>query len=195
MNLVFFSNPPEKLIVKETFDWVSQVLSKPHPFFNNLPPCPYAKNAILDGRVALLFKHEKNFQVLYKAVSEFDDNFDVAVIFDLKYEKDPDLFHEYLDDLNTVISEGMFIDRDIWVMGFHPDDEGSEFESDVEFEASTDDEYAMVFVQRLSALQKAADKLDKKGYYANYRGLYNADDIYSRRAELLRRLKNGTNTT
>ena len=143
----------------------------------------------------MLFKHDKNFQVLYKTISEFDDNFEAAVIFDLKYEADPAVFHGYLDDLNTVISEGMFIDRDIWVMGFHPDDDASEFEADVEFEASTDDQYAMIFIQRLSALQKAADKLDKKGYYANYRGLYNAEDIYSRRAELLRRLENGETTT
>lgn len=194
MNMSFYSFDTEKAIVQETFGWVSDVLSKANPFFNNLPPCPYAKSALLDHKVALMFKHDTSFQTLYKTISEFDDNFELAIIFDLKYNEDPEQFHQYLDDLNTVISEGMFIDRDIWVMGFHPDDETSDFAEEADFEPVTDVPYAMIFVQRLSVLQEAADKLDKRGYYNNYDGLYNAREIYARREELYRRLKDGDET-
>ena len=54
--------------------------------------------------------------------------------------------------------------------------------------------YAMIFVQRLSKLQQAADKLDKKGYYDTYDAEYNARDIYELRETLYRRLKDGDET-
>ena len=88
----------------------------------------------------------------------------------------------------------MFIDKDIWLMGFHPNDEPSDFVQEVTFDYETDTEYSMIFVQRLSKLQEAADKLDKKGYYDSYDGEYNASDIYEKRTELYRRLKNGDET-
>ena len=184
----------EKAVYSELVDWSATVLEKASPHFNNLPPCPYAKQAWVDGRVAVLFKYETNKQTLYSTVSQFDDNFDVAIIVDFKYDKDADLFHTYLDEMNDVISDGMFIDRDIWVMGFHPDDEESDFVQDVNFEPHVDAEYAMIFVQRLSKLQEAADKLDKNGYYDTYNGQYNAREIFEKRQRLYRRLKNGDET-
>jgi hypothetical protein len=93
-----------------------------------------------------------------------------------------------------VISEGMFIDKDIWVMGFHPNDEPSDFVEEVVFERDIDTAYSMIFVQRLSKLQKSADKLDKKGYYDSYDNEYQASDIYEKRQTLYRRLKNGDET-
>jgi hypothetical protein len=196
MGLAFLkpSAEVEKLVYSELLDWSSTVLEKSSPHFNNLPPCPYAKQAWLDGRVAVLYKYESNKQTLYSTISQFDDGFDVAIIIDFKYDEDPDLFHTYLDELNDVIAEGMFIDRDIWVMGFHPDDEESEFVEDIDFSPHVDAEYAMIFVQRLSKLQEAADKLDKKGYYDTYNGQYNAREIYEKRAEFYRRLKDGNET-
>lgn len=186
----------EKAVYNELVDWSALVLEKKHPYFNNLPPCPYAQQAWLDGRVAVLYKYETNKQALYSTISRYDDAFDVAIIIDFKFEKDPERFHDYLDAMNDLIAEGVFIDRDIWVMGFHPHDEESDFVQDVEngFEPQIDAEYAMIFVQRLSKLQEAADKLDKKGYYDAYNGQYNAREIYEKRERLYRRLKNGDET-
>ncbi len=191
-----FAQSPEleKAIYRELVEWSENVLQEPSPFFNNLPPCPYARQAWIEGRVAVIYKYETNKQALYSTVSRFDDVFDLAVIIDLEYDQDPELFHTYLDEMNDVIADGMFIDRDIWVMGFHPDDEESEFVEDVEFSPQTDAPYAMIFVQRLSKLQEAADKLDKKGYYGTYDDHYNAREIFEKRERLYRRLKNGDET-
>ena len=185
----------EKAVHRELIDWSSDVLSKASPHFNNLPPCPFAKKAWADERIAVMFKYETNKQVLYNTVSHYDDVFDLAIIVDFKFDEDPDRFHTYLDEMNDVIADGMFIDKDIWVMGFHPYDEESDFVEDVEFEPHIDAEYALIFVQRLSKLQEAADKLDKKGYYDVYDGQYNAREIYAKRENLYRRLKNGDETT
>jgi hypothetical protein len=97
--------------------------------------------------------------------------------------------------MNDAISEGVFIDRDIWLMGFHPHDEANDFIDDQSFMHLVEDEYAMIFVQRLSKVQESADKLVKKGYYDRYLEEYNAEDIFQRRNDLYRRLKNGNETT
>ena len=194
MNVGFYSNPLEKAIVQEIMQWSGDALEKPSPFFNNLPPCPYAKQAWLEDKVAILFKDENSYQVLYSCASQFDDHFDLAIIVDLVNSKEPEDFHEYLDSLNDFIATGAFIDKDIWLMGFHPDDEPSDFVEDLAFDYDVDTSYSMIFVQRLSKLQEAADKLNKNGYYDSYDGEYNAFDIYEKRRELYRRLKNGDET-
>ena len=194
MNTAFYTEPTEKAIVEEIMQWSSDVLEKPSPHFNNLPPCPFARKALVRNKVSILFRKEDSYQVLYSCVSQYDDNFDLAIIVDLYNEKSSDEFHQYLDDLNEAISQGIFIDKDIWVMGFHPDDEPSDFVEDVNFNYEIDTEYCMIFVQRLSKLQEAADKLDKRGYYDSYDGEYDASDIYERRNELYRRLKDGNET-
>jgi len=195
MNLAFYDQSTEKAIVEEILQWSETALEKPSPQFNNLPPCPYAKKALMDEKVAILFKYDDSYQVLYSCVSQFDDNFDLAIIVDVHNDKSAYDFHEYLESLNEAISNGMFIDKDVWVMGFHPDDDVSETAQETAIEAITDTEYSMIFVQRLTVLQEAADKLDKKGYYDSYDSECIASDIYNRRVELYRRLKNGNETS
>ena len=134
-------------------------------------------------------------QVLYSTISQWEDAFDLVIIVDMAFKKDPDEFHEYLDLLNDAISNRVFIDPDIWLMGFHPYDEANDYIDDQSFMHLVEDEYAMIFVQRLSKVQESADKLAKKGYYDNYLKEYNAEYIFQRREDLYRRLKNGDETS
>jgi hypothetical protein len=77
----------------------------------------------------------------------------------------------------------------MWLMGFHPHDEPNDFIDDNSFMQIVEDEYAMIFVQRLSKVQESADKLAKKGYYDNYLEEYDAEHIFQKRELLYRRLK------
>ena len=113
----------------------------------------------------------------------------------MDFNSDADYFHEYLDTLNDAISNGVFIDRDIWLMGFHPYDDPNDFIDDNSFMHTVEEEYAMIFVQRLSKVQEAADKLFKKGYYDNYLKEYDAQEIFNKREQLYRRLENGDETS
>ena len=184
-----------KKITKDILNWSINFVEKKSNKLNDWPICPYAKQALIDEKVAILFKYDSHYQVLYSTISQFEDIFDLAIIVDLGNNKSAEDFHNYLDDINTAISDGMFIDKDMWVMGFHPDDEPSDFEEEVDFDPVTEVEYAMIFVQRLSKLQVAADKLNKRGYYNSYGSDYNVIDTYSRRETLYRRLKNGNETS
>ena len=160
-----------------------------------MPPCPYAQKAWEDNKVIILFKYDSNMQVLYSTISQWEDAFDLVIIVDMAFKKDPDEFHEYLDMLNDAVSNGVFIDRDIWLMGFHPHDEANDFIDDQSFMHLVEDEYAMIFVQRLSKVQESADKLAKKGYYDIYLEEYDVEHIFQKRQTLYRRLKNGDETS
>jgi hypothetical protein len=196
MRVEFFEPVLEQNIVKEICQWSKEALETKSSFFGGMPACPYARQAWADQKVSIMFKYEPSFQVLYTSISQFDDNFELNIIVDMNYEKNPEDFHDYLHSLNICISDGMFIDRDIWLMGFHPDDEPNDFvaEPSEGFEPYVDQEYAMIFVQRLSKLQESADKLAKKGYYKSYEADYNAKELFEHRHQLYRRLKDGDET-
>ena len=155
----------------------------------------WSKEAWAEDKVAILFKHEENYQSLYSCISQFDDKFELAILVDLSNNKTPEAFHEYLDDLNDFIATGAFIDKDIWLMGFHPDDEPNEFVKKASIEAETDEPYAMIFIQRLSKVQDSADKLNKTSYYSIYETEYNASELFEKRKKTYRRLKNGNETS
>ena len=194
MNVLAFYASNDREVVEEIRAWSAQVLEKESPYFNGLPPCPYAKKAWQDNRVAIIFKYGGN-RGLFDVLTKFNDALDLVIIVDRNPQQTSEEFHDYNDALNDAISRGIFGDRDLWVMGFHPDDEANDFVQDVSFEAKTDDTYAMIFVQRLTKLHLAADKLHKKGYYAAYDGLYDSDGIYARREQLYRRLTDGDETS
>ena len=195
MNNLRFYIDKEQDICQEIMAWSDHTLQKPNFFYNNLPPCPYAQKAWQENKVIILFKYDNDFQTLYSTISQWDPNFELVIIVDMAFNEDPDDFHEYLDKLNLCISQGIFIDEDIWLMGFHPHDEPNDFIDDSSFMHTVEEEYAMIFVQRLSQVQESADKLLKKGYYDKYLEEYNAQDIFEKRQTLYRRLKNGNETS
>jgi len=195
MTATAFYIDKEKEICDEIAAWSAHTLQKPNPFYNNLPPCPYAQKAWTDNKVAILFKYEDSYQSLYSTISQWEDTFDLVIIVDMNFQADPDEFHEYLEGLNEVISRGFFINRDIWLMGFHPQDEPNDFIDDNSFMQLVEDEYAMIFVQPLSTVQEAADKLVEKGYYDRYLEEYDAAHIFQKRTNLYRRLKSGNETS
>jgi hypothetical protein len=67
----------EKQICKEIMLWSELSLEVPNNFFNNLPACPYARNAWKNNKVAFIFKYERDYQCLYQTISQFDDTFDL----------------------------------------------------------------------------------------------------------------------
>ena len=194
MSAVAYKPDLEKDIYAEILAWSAHTLQKPNPYFNNLPPCPYAKKAWAEGSVAVLYKYENNFQTVYSTVSQFDDAFDLVIVVDLAYKKDPDAFHDYLEQMNEAISRGFFIDRDVWLMGFHPHDDENDYLDEATFEQLVSDEYAMIFIQRLSKVYKSSQQLKALGYYEEYAKDYDVEAIFAQREKLYRRLIDGDET-
>ena len=186
-------NNTEEAIVKEIRAWSKESLEKINPNFGDLPPCPYAENAWETDRVGISFKQTSSWQDLTTIVSTWDDKYDLTVLVDLNYIKDRETFYQHIDGLNEAIAQGILIDKDIWLMSYHPDDEPNELvHTDETFEAAIDTDYAMVFIQRLSKLHEAAEKLKKTGYYKEYEQQFGLMDMLRVRETYYRRLKHGT---
>ena len=194
MNALALKYGLEKDIYQEILAWSEHTLQKPNPYFNNLPACPYAKKAWSEGRVAVLFKSEDNYQAIYSTVSQFEDTFDLVIVVDMAYKKDPEEFHNYLEQMNEAISRGIFIDRAVWLMGFHPHDDENDYLDEATFEQLVSDEYAMIFIQRLSKVYKSSQQLKALGYYEEYAKDYDVETIFAQRETLYRRLIDGDET-
>ena len=76
----FYTFGIEKEICDEIKKWSETVVEKPNPYFNNLPSCPYARQAWKTNKVSFLFKKDGGFQDLYTVVSSFNDELDLSLI-------------------------------------------------------------------------------------------------------------------
>lgn len=146
--------------------WSNDFLEVPNAKLNGLPPCPYAKQAWLDGKVT--FSINTGIDGLIQSVREFDThNYDIVV---WANEELPNM--EYLDGLCDGMNELMSIAGiDMHLMVFHPDYDAEKAGLDFLVEDGIVDdslEYCMVFVQRLSVLDDAALSLEKSGYYLHF---------------------------
>ncbi len=133
-------------------------------------------------------KTSNNYNIVYTLINKFHDSKELIIVIDLCYE-DNETFHNNLTNLNELIHQKKFDQRDIWLMGFHPDDDVNELIDDGSFDEIVSEEYSLIFVQRLSKLQESANKLKKLGYYDNYYNRYDVEDIYKQRETYYRRLK------
>ena len=178
----------EQKIITETREWSAQALEIANPNYNGLPACPFAKKAWSEDRVGITFKYDADWQHLYKLISQWDDTKDVVVLIDFS-PLPLDELDQYLDKLNDAIAEGFFINRDMFLMGFHPDDDENEFLDDEDFIWTVEESYAMIFLQRLSKLEEASVTLRKNGYYQDCDEYYDNGGGYEKRQQLYRRLK------
>ena len=126
-------------------------------------------------------------QSLYTVLSQFDDTYDVILFVQFDFVEESQEFHDYIGALNDAISAGIFTQKDLWVMGFHPFDE-SEEAFDQEFDYLVEEPYTMLFVQRLSTIEKSAEMLREKGYYNQYLNDPETAGFWDERQELYRRL-------
>ena len=157
----------EDQICEEIREWSRYALEKPNKNYNNLPSCPFAKTAWKDKRVSFAFKNTHSYYCLDTLIDCFKDNKDLIIIVDMRFENN-EKFHKHLSDVNEKIHKGEYKQKDIWIMGFHPDDDVNELIDDGTFAEIVKEEYALIFVQRLTKLQESANKLKKLGYYDKY---------------------------
>ena len=149
-----------ELVKKELESWIVSYLDIPSKFYNNLKPCPFAKQAWFNNEVNVVLGKEEE---VINQINSWDDSFSlVAIIFD-DWEK----VEEWCKNIN----KNIYLD-DLYLMCFSPDfeeweDPQLEEWSETGFEPLCDDIYGWVFLQRLSAVDKYSNILEKQGYYNN----------------------------
>ena len=155
----------KKLTPTQTIrNWIKDFVSKPNPVFGNLPPCPFAQKAIVDGKVNFVeLNRTADWRTVYQLIwnTDFDDKDVLCVI------ADPDQFSaretvSMADDLND-----RFMPRDIVILEDHPD-----IKESVKGVKLNNGHYTLFLAQRLSKLNKFSRMLEKGPYYKNWSKSY-----------------------
>ena len=109
-------------------------------------PCPYAKRAWIDDKVKIVMCEDD----LWDRIADECANFPADKVVTVCMQEDPLQTYDELEAacmaMNSFFSA---TGQDLWLLSFQTD-------------------FAMVFVQKLSELDDASQKLEKMGYYANY---------------------------
>jgi hypothetical protein len=155
-------------------EWVDTFLSKPNQVFNGLPPCPYAKQAILDDKVYVLELKSSHLSIKEIFMAELENlsyqwpsNKDVVVI-----GCKADLITA--TELSNVVEESFNIlkQRGYVALEDHPDE--IEQVDDVILNQGS---WAIIFLQPVNKLNYARSVLQKKGYYENWSNDYYTDVV------------------
>tara|TARA_X000001036_G_scaffold387807_1_gene383751 strand:- start:263 stop:859 length:597 start_codon:yes stop_codon:yes gene_type:complete len=177
----------EQKIKTEIREWSSNVIEMPNPNFKNIPTCPYAKSAWEKDLVKIVFDHNGRDEQLLQYISSYNDDYELIIVVETDYDEDQEGFHDGLSEVNSLISQDVWGDSDLWVMGFHPHDDESEVLDDESFEPISEYSYGLIFIQRLSLLQEASNKLELQGYYNVYKDNPEITEMYEIRRDYYRR--------
>jgi hypothetical protein len=144
--------------------WISDFVTKPNPVFGDLPPCPFAQKAIIDGKVEFVeLNATADWRTIYQLIwnTDFDEKEVLCVI------ADPKQFSAQETVGMTEALNERFMPRDIVVLEDHPDID--ERVKDVKL---NNGHYTLFLAQRLSKLNKFSKMLEKGPYYRNWSRSY-----------------------
>ena len=145
-------------------NWIKDFVTKPNPVFGDLPPCPFAQKAIVDGKVEFLeLDGIGEFGTIYSHIWNFDfDDKDVLVII-----AEPDQFTaketvRIADRLNAY-----YMPRDVVILEDHP-----MITERVKRVKLNNGHYTLFLAQRLSKLNRYSKMLEAGPYYRNWSKTY-----------------------
>lgn len=144
--------------MKQFFEWIGS-LNEPRDVTNGIPTCPYARRAVEDGKVAIIFK--TRFGGLFdlnEIVSEWSGQFEVILLVVPRTQVDADAAQAVVKRAN-----GLAAIIDLVVMVDHPDRPFI-----VAGQNNSNGEFVIFFVQQKSKLEAASAALKARGYYRNW---------------------------
>ena len=154
----------KKTPTQQIKNWISNFVTRPNPIFGNLPPCPYAQKAIIDGKVEFVeLDGVACYNTIYQHIWDFDfEQKDVLVMI-----AEPDQFTaketvQIAEDLNEY-----FMRRDIVVLEDHP-----KIKENVKHVKLNNGEYILFLAQGLAKLNRFAKMLESGPYYKNWSRSY-----------------------
>jgi hypothetical protein len=137
-------------------NWIVEVLDKPQPWLNNLPSCPYAKQALINNRVDFRRSHTYVADV-HKLFDNWNTQFDVVVLV-CDDNISSDLFSQHVEELNK-----QYVPLGYACLEDHVD--CVETVKDIVF---NNNKYNLILCQQLDKLNTASAQLNKQGYYEHW---------------------------
>lgn len=137
-------------------NWITEVLDKPQPWLNNLPACPYAKQALIKQKVDF----RRSFAYVNDVHNLFDNwpaQFDVVVLV-CDDNVSSDIFSKHVSEINK-----HYVPLGFACLEDHVD--CIEQVKDVNF---NNGKYNLILCQPLAKLNAATAQLQKQGYYQHW---------------------------
>lgn len=128
--------------------WILETLSKPNKIFNNLPPCPFAKKAWLDGRVKIIFDTNVDFTPILR------DEYDLYIL------PVTDLSEVSFERIVIILREEL--GNEYVVLDDHPNHNEEVDGFNLNFGTP------LIFIQARQKLNEAREELKRMGYYQNW---------------------------
>ena len=153
-------------LVSKIYKWIDEVLSVPNPVFNNLPACPYAKQAWKDNKV-IVKEHASWVDAYSDVVTRSYDftKYDVIIFAFPRESITPQQLSQAVENLNTTWPNDHAV-----ILEDHPD----ELETVKGFRLNFG-ECCLLFVQSCGKLKTARADLESKGYYKHWSKEYKQD--------------------
>lgn len=171
------TNQDKTQLHKEIEQWILESLSKSHPAFNNFPPCPYAKEALLKNKITIHTIEGDAKEFILNAVENFESyKVEVLVLVDEKNSLTKNQTQELVKEVREILTPINY-----WLMYDHPAVEEMVSDFDVSFNKAP-----LFFLQKLDMLCKKADELEKTGYYKNWDPEYYTR-VVTKRKQLLKK--------
>lgn len=127
------------------YQWIMDELSVVDPKLG-YAPCPYAKRAWIDDKVKIVMCESD----LWDRIADECANFPEDKVVTVCMQEEPLQTYDELEAACMAMNSFFAATgQDLWLLSFQTD-------------------FAMVFVQQLSELDDASQKLEKVGYYENY---------------------------
>ena len=136
-------------------NWLENFIERPHPALGDWPPCPYARQARINERIAFV---DIDAYHLTSAVSRHAGllkTHDVVVMYFDHNQITPELLQQQVQDLNHKI-----MTDDLVILEDHPGAPELINGVNMNFGAC-----GLAILQKLSDLNQASDQLRNKGYY------------------------------
>ena len=111
-------------------------------------PCPYAKKAFNENKLKVVecFSRQDLWETIAVQCKNFSNKHSIIICL----EEEPSQTYEEVEAACIAMNEWFAYNKmDIWLLAFQTN-------------------FTMVFIQRLSELDDASQKLEKVGYYKNY---------------------------
>lgn len=167
-----------KTITEEILEWSKNFLEKPSDKLGGWPVCPYAKSARLKNQVKIVeVEQSTNFLTTLvkeaRTIKEQKKKLIIVACDDFNIEANE--LGCYIDALNHT-----FVMDDVYLMAFHPEDDGEEVEF-LEDNLETENDFYMVLIQPYNELEEASKTLHKKGYYDKWDKEYYQDTVIKRK--------------
>jgi hypothetical protein len=147
-----------KTVTHDILTWSENFVEVPHPALGGWPPCPFARQARLQGTVGIFIGREPYFDLESRAAVGMQQ-YQVII-----YAYDPgEWTHDYFSPRLRSANRDFLLAADLIALEDHPDDV-----ENVNGVIMNQGKYALSLVQNLSDLDSRAQQIAAKGFYHDW---------------------------